>query len=377
MVTLLRSLYLHRIALHVAHFVLWASVPLGVVGRRATDGYLRRLLTSWVIVLSLGIAVGLATGWFPPERVLSVSFAVPILAAAGIESLLSRGRPASTVVAGVGIVVVLAAAGWVWSQAAPPVFPTEAVRAEQAARYAAATAPGTPLVFEVAGGEPLTFLATRAANELRAAMPPDKIPDVYIAVPPPMPGASAERRALWTRYRTDVAEAVQRSGLQPVIFRLSPFIQAPSGAHIGLPAVMRGIRIINGPPLPAASVAAPLTRSTPIRIAVAAVLTLLVLGGVGSGWARATLGHGLVAVAISPGVGLGVLTLTAIGLERLGVPLNGRAGAASVLLLATVTGWFLAWRGSRPTWRGPVSRWVDRLRSKGRELAIDRRDPIP
>jgi hypothetical protein len=218
---LLRSLYVHRVALHVARFVFWASVPLGVIGWRANSGYLRRLLTSWVVILILGVAVGLATGWFPPERVLSVSFVVPILAAAGIESLLSRGRPATTLIAAAGVGVLLVAAGWVWSQAVPPVFPIEAARAEEAARYAAATPPGTPLVFEVSGVDPLTFLATRAANEFRAAVPPDRISDVYIAVPPPRPGADAERQALSTRYRADVAAAVQRSGLQPVIFRLT------------------------------------------------------------------------------------------------------------------------------------------------------------
>jgi hypothetical protein len=58
---------------------------------------------------------------------------------------------------------------------------------------------------------------------------------------------------------------------------------------------------------------------------------------------------GALAVAVSPGAGLGVLTLSAIGLERLGVPLNSRTGAGTVVILATAIGWLLAWRVSRTT----------------------------
>ncbi|MEA2557452.1 MAG: hypothetical protein QOG88_990 [Actinomycetota bacterium] len=348
LLTLLRSLYVHRVALHAAHFVLWASVPLGVVGWRATSGYLRRLLTSWTVILSLGISLGLATGWFPPERVLSVSFVVPILAATGIESLLSRRHAASALAAAAGVAVLLVAAGWVWFQAVPPVFPIEAARAEEAARYAAATPPGTPLVFEVSGADPLTFLATRAANEFRAAVPPDRISDVYIAVPPPEPGADAERQALWRRYRADLAAAVRRSGLQPVTFRLTPFIRTPFAGPAGpARAVLPGVRILGEPDAPDASVATPLTPSSPLQIAVAAVLTLLLLAAVGSGWVRGALSLGILGVAISPGVGLGVLTLSAIGLERVGVQLSSRTGAASAMILATAGGWVLSWRRSR------------------------------
>lgn len=342
---LLRKLYVHRIFLHVWGYVPYALVPLGVVGIAGVEGFLRRLLLAWGAVTLAVITVGSLTGWFPPERALSVAFAFPILAAFGIERLLAHRSRLATVAAALGFVAIVAAAGWTWWRAAPPVYEVEAVRATEAARFAASVPPGTPLVFQVTGDEPvLTFFATRAANEFRAAVPPERIRDIYVVVSPPPPGADAERSALWSIYEADVAAAAERSGRTPLVFRLTAFIRGsfpePEG---GLPPeVSPGVRLLGDPPTPQAPVPALLAPSTPVKIAASAAVLLVLLTLVGSGWARAVARGDPRALPLSPAAGLAALTLAAIALERAGLAIERPSGALTVLVVASVPGWIVA-----------------------------------
>ena len=67
-------------------------------------GFTRRFLIAWAAFTLVGVPVGIATGWFPPERVMTFGFALPILAALGITWVWERTEPrrwltvASTVV---------------------------------------------------------------------------------------------------------------------------------------------------------------------------------------------------------------------------------------------------------------------------------------
>ena len=339
----LRHLYVRRLVLHAWDYVLFASVPLAVVGLPRVDGFVRRLLLAWATVTATGIVVGVLTRWFPPERLLSFAFVVPILAALGIERLLERRTVVAVGLACLGGLLMLAGAGWSWWHSAPPIYEGEADRASDAARYAAATPSGTPLVFQVAGPQPvLTFFAVRAANEIRAAMPPDRIRDVYVAVPPPPGGADLERRALSARSVTDVAAARQRAGLPALTFRLAAFLRAPFDVAGPVVEASPGVAVVGTPPTPPVeSLQASLGPSTLARIAGAAIGLLAGLALVGSGWVWAA-SPTSAALPIAPAAGLGLLVLVAIVFERLGVPIDQRSGALAVLVCTTVGGWLVA-----------------------------------
>ncbi len=342
---LLRQLYVRRLLDHWWNYALFASVPLAVVGVAKVDGFTRRLLLAWAATSALGIAVGAASGWFPSERVLSSAFVLPILAALGIERLLERRSLPAISLACLGAIAIVAGAGWTWWHTAPPVYEVEAARATDAARYAAATPPGTPLVFQAAGPQPvLTFFAVRAANELRAAMPPDRIRDVYVTVPRPPSGADPERQALWARSEAAVAEATRRTALTPLTFRLTAFLRAPfdDPAEASAVEAIPGVAILGPSPDPVASIDASLSPSSFASIAVTAFGLIAGLALVGSGWTWAASSGHRVAVSVAPAVGLASLTLVTVSLERAGVSIERRAGAVVVLVLATASGWALA-----------------------------------
>lgn len=342
---LLRRLYARRILLHLWSYAPYALVPLAAVGLTDVDGSVRRAMSAWLLVTGAAVTVGALTGWFPPERAVSVAFVLPILAAFGIDRLLRRRAPVASATALTGLVAVVAVAGWTWWHTVPATYEIEAARASEAARYAAAAPARTPLVFEVSGPQPvLTFLATRAANELRAAMPPDRIRDVFVVVPPPPDGADPERTALWSMLEADVDDAVARSGRDPIIFRLNAFIRAPFPDPPGglPPPVAHGLTVRGAVPDPVERSMVWLAPTSLIAILAAAGAVLTILGLVGGGWTQAVLRRDPRAVPLAPAVGLAALTLSAIALERLGVALERPVGALVVLSVATLPGWIVS-----------------------------------
>lgn len=203
----------------------------------------------------------------------------------------------------------------------------------------------------------LTFLATRAANEIRAAMPPGRIRDAFVVVPPPAPGADEEREALSAMFNADVADAVARSGHDPLVFRLTVFIRAPfPEPPDGFPPpVGPGIRIAGDVPEPAASTPASLAPTTLGRIVVGTIVVLAVLWLTGLGWVRAALPHDSRSLPMAPAIGLTALILAAIALERLGVPIDHTPGAIATVAMASVPGWLLARRAAgEPTEADPL-----------------------
>ena len=93
---------------------------------------------------------------------------------------------------------------------------------------------GTPVVFLVnEADDSVTFLATRAGNVIRAALPPERIRDVVVVVPALDGAAGAERRALERLTAADLAAAEERSGRAAVTIALEPFdaIDQPEDAN--------------------------------------------------------------------------------------------------------------------------------------------------
>lgn len=354
----LRGAYLDRFVRRWARYVQWASVPLAVVGLFATGGFVRRFLLSWGVVVVAGVALSVGTGWAPADRSITFGFVVPILAALGLVRLwgaLEPRRPLALAATGALTLAMLAGAFFAWNRQEPFLSELELARLEAANRVVAATEPGTAIVVWVNEGEgPGTFLATRAGNLVRAAVPPARIRDVVVFVPSRTaeadpatqadPDLLAERSALARLSRRDVALAVARSDGARIDLLIAPF------DRIDLPAAQRERRwaraadgvFVQPGVAPTGHAADPLEASTPGAIAIAGLLAFAFLSASGFGWARAATADALDAAALAPSIGAATTILAAVLLDLLGARLDGGAGPI-VASAAPGVGGYLAW----------------------------------
>ncbi len=353
----LRAAYLDRFVHRWARYVQWASVPLAIAGLRPAEGFLGRFLRAWGLVTIVGIAVSLATGIAPADRFVTFGFVVPLLASLGLARLWDRlrARRLVAVVATASLTAAMLAGAWIaWDRQEPFMSPLEVARVTSAAAYAAGTRPGTTLVFLVNEDDPaLTFLVTRAANVIRAGVTPERIRDVVIRVPWPMPPAPTERWKLAHLTRDD-ARAVEAAGNgRSVTFILEPFDRVDLPANATAPGYVAPGVFASSPTLEPQPLADPLAPSSPQATALGAFAVFVALTSIGYGWARAAGCEGSMASALAPAFGAAALTIVAIALERLGVPLTGTAGPVAVSALGGASGylaWFVLQRraGSRP-----------------------------
>ncbi len=344
----LRDAYRDRFLQRWARYVQWASVPLAVAGLGRTGGFLGPFLAAWGLLTAVGVTVSLATGLAPADRFVTFGFVVPILSALGLLRLRAalRGRPVLAAVAAGGLLLAMLAGSLIaWQRQAPFVSRLEVARVTAASRWIAATPPGTTIVVPVdQEGPAVTFLASRAANVIRAAVPPDRIRDVVVLVPPPRGEADAVRRALARVTRADVERASSGSpGRLDVL--LAPFdrpdarLAAPPWRRVAPGVFLRGAE--PGAPLPAAP--DPLRPSSPAGIAAATVASLLLLGAVGYGWGRAASLDRRSALALAPAVGAAAVLLAAVLVERLGAPLDGGPLGGWLASALGGGGGYLAW----------------------------------
>jgi hypothetical protein len=336
----LRHAYLDRLVHHWTRYAEWASLPLAAAGLRGKRGFVGRFLRAWAIASVVGVAVALATGLAPADRFITFGFVVPILAAFGVVRLwraLGDRRLVAVLATGALTVAMIAGSAIAWSREAPFMSPLEVARATTAASYAAATPPGTPLLFLVNDAdETVTFLETRAANVLRAAMPPDRIRDVVVIVPPASGTVPSDREALSRVTAADAASAVRRSGKQPFTFVVVPFDRVDRVTPPGQDPpslVAKGVAMSPSVAGPSGRLDA-LQPSTPGNIVLATLAILALLAVAGLGWCRAVTEDPLVAAALAPVFGAGAIILVAIAAGRLGVSLTGSAGPLLVSALA-------------------------------------------
>ena len=193
----------------------------------------------------------------------------------------------------------------------------------------------------------VSFLATRAANVLRAAMPPDRADDVYVYVGTPhnfligepTVRGSDEYDAMSRLYLGDIPQDPQRPA---VGFVLAPFDRTPDAASD--PDLFRWSRgvfaTIPGPSALGAS-RDPLEPSSPAQIVLAAFALLALTGVVGFGWARWAGLDLPAAAAVAPAIGVATLAIGGVALEPLGLPLSGSWGPSVVALLAAGVGYLL------------------------------------
>ncbi len=343
----LRSAYFDRFLRHWTRYVQWASIPLAAAGLGPAKGFAGRFLRAWGAVLVVGVIAALVTGLAPADRFEAFGYVIPILAALGLvrlwRAIAHRQRGLAALVSGALLVAMLLGAAITWRRQAPYMSALEVARATDAGRFAAATAPHTPLVFLAeSGNDTISFWATRAGNVIRAALPPDRIRDVLVSIAPlraSSPPGQTERAAWRRLFAADLHAAKHRSGRRPLTFVLAPFARPdfptphPSGL-VRTTVVARGVAILDRrSPRPVASPVDPLRPSSAGAIVVAALVTFALLTAVGYGWSRAAAGGGFAALALAPAFGAAGLILGGIALERLGVSLAAAAGPTAISAL--------------------------------------------
>ena len=346
----LRSAYQYRLIHRWTRYVQWASIPLAVYGLRETGGFVRRFLIAWAVVSLGGIVIGVATGMFPADRFITFGYVVPILAAYGVVRLwraLSLRRIVATAVAG-GLVVAMTAGAFIaWGRQEPFVTTPEVEAVTEAGRFASVAPPGTPLLFVVNDRDATaTFLATQAANVIRAALPPDRIRDAAVVVPYPLVGrpATRERIALARITSKQAEQVVRAAATPPLTFLLTPFnrIDRPppsmtrvaDGVYIESGSTEPGLQ--QGTPRPVD----PLEPSSRGQILLTTIASLFLLLVAGFGWAGTFTAESVTRLMLALPCGMAALVLSGIVLERLGMPLTGWAGPTLVSALACGSGYF-------------------------------------
>ena len=351
----LRNAFVDRFVHRWTRYVQWVSVPLAIVGVTLPGGNAGRILRSWFALTAAGVVFALATGWLPADRFVTFGFAIPILAALGIVRLWRRLMPrrALAVVVLVALTfTMLAGSAIAWNRQEPFLSEEEVRAITTANRFIAGTPPGGVLRFTVnADGPEVTFLATRAANVIRAGVPPERVRDVFVIVPKVYSDEVSETRKLLTRltYRDAGRAAAGRDAeRQDLTFALRAF--DPVGYDFAdLPGrseseVAPGVQVFPnqaGIPDPAVVPVDPLTPSSAAGIAWASIATLALLGIAGYGWARMGFEDAITAAAASPAVGSAMLILVATSLDAIGVRLG--TGAAVVASALAGGGGYLGW----------------------------------
>lgn len=337
-----RHAYLERALHRWTRYVQWLALPLAVLGLMRTSGFARRVLAAWGALVVLGAPVGLLTGWFPADRLITFGFSIPALAGVGVVGVwlwLERRVWLATLVA-VALVGTMASGALIsWSRQAPFITPLEVDRATTAAQIADTLPLGTPLVFIVDDDDnTVSFLATRAANVIRASMPPDRVADVFLYVGTPQNflrgeptiRGSAEYDAMSRLYLDDIPQAPSATA-----FVLAPFNRTPGATtDPDLTRWAPGVSSTVPGPSPLATTRDPLEPSAPVQIVLASLVLLMLTGIVGFGWARWTGLDTPAAVAIAPAIGAAALAILGVAVEPFGLPLSGSLGPTLVAVLA-------------------------------------------
>ena len=343
----LRSAYLDRFLHRWTRYVQWVSVPLAIAGFSAPNGNAGRILRSWFGITVVGLVFALTTGWLPADRFVTFGFAIPILAALGLVRLWRRLMPrrgVAIVATGVLTLAMLAGSAIAWNRQEPFISDAETRALRIANEAVARLEPRRPLAFLV--NEPddtVSFLATRAGNVVRAGVPPDRIRDVVVVVPP-LEGeiAVGERAALEGLTERDLIAAEDRAGRSAAVLVLTPFdeVDRPQGALVLDPSASTKD----------AFPVEPLEPSSAAGIAWASIATLALLWIAGYGWARMGFEDAITAVAAAPAIGTAMLILVATALDAIGVRLGTAVAALAVSALAGgggYFGWFVLERRSR------------------------------
>ena len=348
--------YRERFRLRAARYVQWISVPLALAGISAADtsasgGFLARFLASWFVVIGIGIPFGYVTGWLPPDRLVTFGFAIPIAAALGVAWLRGKlgSRPWLASAAFIALVTwMIVGALLAWGRQSSFISVSEARQATRTAAISQLLAPGTPIVLPVDDGDPTsTFLSARAANVVRAALPPDRVGDVYVfvgTVTDLFAGRPTERGDADYDALSELTLAAIPGGPEPVVIVLPAFYRMPDATSNRRLFGFGGgvLASLDDPfsPMPIARDDDPLRfgPATGRSIALATIVIVAMLTFLGLGYASAAFQDSIVAIATAPAFGAAAVTVAAVALDRMGLRLDSTPVALAVSLLAGLGG---------------------------------------
>ena len=86
----LRATFVDRFRMSWPRYAPIMNTLLDVAGAVKGRGFPRRFLVSWLAFTLVAVATGVLTGWFPPDRVLTFAFCIPLLASLGLAWLAER-----------------------------------------------------------------------------------------------------------------------------------------------------------------------------------------------------------------------------------------------------------------------------------------------
>ncbi|MEX0983524.1 MAG: hypothetical protein WD096_00570 [Actinomycetota bacterium] len=351
----LRETYVHRFGENWRRYAPIMNTGLVLGGATHGRGFSRRFLLAWIVLTAIAVPAGVVTGWFPPDRVLTFAFCIPLLASVGLVwlgRLLGRwwfAWPVGIVLVALTALPTLRA----WDEETPFIAPGELRSATIAGRIAATTPDGTPIVFVVHDDtSDSLFLASHALNVARATAPSGRVHDVSVFV-----GTVADLRArrptLGGSRLGDLASVTSLQDIpaspEPAIFVIPDFDRdqgALTSAGLTRWDPLVASSLPDARPLPSAE--DELAPASPRAMASAAIRVMLLLIVVGFGWARWSAGDLAGALAVAPAFGIATLAITTVALERMGLGLGAGTGTFASAL-AGAGGYLLAWLRRRTT----------------------------
>jgi hypothetical protein len=351
----LRSAYVGRFHHNWRRYAPILSTPLVIVAGFTVRGAPRRFLLAWLIITILALPLGVLTGWYPPDRMLTFAFCIPMLAVLGLVALGGWARRWWWIAWPIGIVLfALIARPSIrdWENQQTFLSPDEVASITLAGRIAATTPPGTPLVF-VANNPAASslFLESHALNAVRAAVPPERAADVHIFV-----GRVGDLLAGRPTIRGDeLFDLASQKTLDELpsgpraVFVVRELDRDPN--DLDDPTLARwDVAVASTVPDPRALPADPqeIEPSSPGQIVSATFHVMLLLFIVGLGWAWWAMGDLAGAAATAISFGVAVLSIVSLAAERAGMLPDAAGTGTAVVALASGGGYgFLAYRLSR------------------------------
>jgi hypothetical protein len=294
----------------------------------------------------------------PANRFLLFGLGLPILAFLGVVGIARwagrRRKPAEAmiVLAAVALAVLVSYREWHGTvSAVDPVKLRQAAIAEAYLR-AAGVPNSRPVVFIVDDRGPLPATTVPFMRDhLFAALPTERLAHVYVYLGPPQDFLAGRPASDPPSRQYEVSSERLFAVLQPAL-RADPvalivesynttffgsWVQARPQSRVGTSPVA----VVDGPPPPVALPAPRQVVPDPAfpKLLVISVGALLVLGLIGVGWTWVLLGRWIgpqEVLAVSPAVGLAVLTLGGALADRAGIRLSGTGGALTPVLLAAL-----------------------------------------
>lgn len=318
-----------------------AREPVALPGASRARRLFVSLMIAWVavtVVAGIAQAAGLPVAG---ARLTSYLFAVPILAAVLVWWLarwLAARRPGPAGLAA-AIIVVLAAVGgfgamaWVTGRTRIPYFERAGVRqAAAAGAYVGRFASDRQVAYLVVNPNGDGTTGGRWWHVTQAALPPEVVPRAERFVGPPGEFLSEHPDAT-----AIVLERYNRKGFREALADGSGMTVAP------------GVVALNGPPGRGPPTVAPQADLRARTLAWLLPALVAMLFAVGSGWSVALLpGDAVVRMGLAPALGAAVLSLGALGWERLGLGFSTWE-ALVVAAIAASAGWVAAFVPRRRT----------------------------